>query len=387
MTERCAPCLLGLLLAGLAGCGSGEPTPASTPSTPAPSGIRFLASTDGDSDGFARALQPRAFEFPADHGSHPAFRTEWWYFTGNVDDENEHHYGFELTVFRVALKPGAPASDSTLASNEIWMGNLAVTDAARGRFQAAERLSRGAAGLAGATKTTQAKGPGQVVSVEDWSITITGDRAALLAEDSGFGIDLELTGVDDIVTQGRDGLDAKGPEPGNASYYYSAPRLRVTGRIRSAGNDAVPVSGLAWMDREWSTSALSPDLAGWDWFALQLDDGRDLMFYRLRRSDGSTSSFSGGSIVDSRGQVTRLGADDVDLTALSAWSSPATDIRYPVAWQLSAPTEGLDLEITPWLDDQEIDLSVRYWEGAVRVRGTAAALPLGGQGYLELAGY
>ena len=181
------------------------------------------------------------------------------------------------------------------------MGHLSVSDTAARRFQAAERLSRGATGLAGASMTGGAEAaaagiasadPDVVVSVEDWSVTFARDTVALSASDAGFGIDLELAGLDRLVAQGDRGLDAKGPEPGNASFYYSAPRLAVAGRLQSASAGAVAVTGTAWMDREWSTSALSPELAGWDWFALQLDDGRDLMFYRLRGADGSASAYA-----------------------------------------------------------------------------------------------
>jgi predicted secreted hydrolase len=277
------------------------------------------------------------------------------------------------------------------------MGHFAVTDTAAARFQAAERLSRGAAVLAGATG-----GSGDapvVVRVEDWSVTIDGDAVALRASasasasnsdsdgDGNFGIDLELAGLERIVAQGNGGLDAKGAEPGNASFYYSAPRLAVTGRLHSAGAQAVAVTGTAWMDREWSTSALSPDIKGWDWFALQLDDGRDLMFYRLRGVDGSTSAFSGGSLTNAAGRTIRRGASDVVLTSTREWTSPATRVRYPVGWQLSLPQENLELTLAPRINGQELDLSVRYWEGAVSLSGESAGRSVGGVGYVELAGY
>jgi len=386
MTERV--CLgLGLLAAAcLAGCGGGQ-ADTGTAVARELTGLRYLSADDSgrDGDGFARALEPRPFSFPADHGAHPGFRTEWWYFTGNVLDARGRHYGFELTLFRVALTPAQPARASALAADTVWMGHLAVTDTARGRFQAAERLSRGAAGIAGAGP--RAAGGPLVVRVEDWSVTIAGERARLEAADEGFGIALELAGLDRIVRQGDDGLDPKGPEPGNASYYYSAPRLAVTGEIVSAGADAVAVEGSAWMDREWSTSALAPGLAGWDWFALQLDDGRDLMFYRLRTDDGGTSPFSGGSITSAAGEVTRLDAGAVGLRVSREWTSRTTGVRYPVAWQMTVPSLGLELAIEPRLDDQELELSVRYWEGAVEVAGEAGGRPVRGVGYLELAGY
>lgn len=371
---------------GLSACAP-EPEPRATGSAPALSGIRFLAE-GADSPGFARAIAPRDyFVFPADHAPHPEFRTEWWYFTGNVFDRDRNHYGFELTIFRIGANAAPQLRESELATSSVWMAHVAVTDTARREFQVAERLSRGVPGIAGLASPDRSGNEPVVIQVEDFSIAFDGDIVTLNAREPGFGIELELGGLARIVPQGDNGLDPKGPEPGNASYYFSAPRLSVTGQITSGDTDAVPVEGAAWMDREWGTSALSPDLAGWDWFALQLDDGRDLMFYRLRRIDGGTSEFSGGSIAAANGSVTRLGAESVELSAVRSWTSPETGIRYPVEWQLRVPSENLDLRVEPRIDHQEIDETVRYWEGAVTVQGNAAAGPVQGIGYLELAGY
>jgi predicted secreted hydrolase len=209
----------------------------------------------------------------------------------------------------------------------------------------------------------------------------------LRAASSGAAIDLELSRFERIVLQGEHGLDRKGPELGNASYYYSAPRLDVTGIVRSGNRPVDQVSGHAWMDREWGTSALSPGVTGWDWFALRLDDGRDLMFYRLRRADGSATSFSGGTLTDATGATRRLRAEDVELEIAERWRSPASGVTYPIGWRMKVPDEELDLVITPSLRDQELRLSVRYWEGAVAITGRSAAREIRGLGYLELAGY
>lgn len=388
MTEatRAATAVIILLaVTALTGC-SPRTTDSETGTAPGVSGVRYLAGSD-DAEGFRRADSARPFVFPADHRPHPGFRTEWWYFTGNLFDEAARHYGFELTLFRIALAPSGPATDSAFASAEVWMGHVAVTDTAREMFQAAERLSRGAPGLAGPAPADAGTTDSVVIAVEDFRIGFAGDTATLIAGTEDFGIELELTGLERIVAQGDDGLDPKGPEPGNASYYFSAPRLGAVGAVRSDGRDAVTVSGTAWMDREWSTSALSPDVAGWDWFALQLDDGRDLMFYRLRNDDGGTNEFSGGSIADASGSVRRLAADAVELEPLRTWTSRRSGVEYPVAWSLSIPDEAIDLEIRPRLEQQELDLTVRYWEGAVTASGTSAGSPLDGVGYLELAGY
>jgi len=379
-------CLSVLACLALAGCESDQ---AANDVTVAPglTGIRYLAGGD-ETSGFARATAPRNyFSFPGDHEAHPGFRTEWWYFTGNVFDSDQRHYGFELTFFRVALTPATQTRESTLAANEIWMAHLTVTDTARGVFHVAERLSRGAPGLAGVTTTNDQNGNSLTVAIEDFSAEFLENDVTLTASDAEFGIDLELTGLERIVAQGNNGLDPKGPEPGNASYYFSAPRLSVRGEIQSGDEAAVAVEGTAWMDREWSTSALSPDIEGWDWFALQLDDGRDLMFYRLRGRDGGTSEFSGGSITSALGSVTRLEASSVNLEVTREWTSDRTGVRYPVGWRMSLPALDLDLEIDPRIDDQEIDLTVRYWEGAVTVSGSSSDAPVSGLGYLELAGY
>jgi predicted secreted hydrolase len=378
MNSRLVP-IMGLL-ACAAACSDDALAPRPE-SSEALTGIRFLA--EGASDGFERAMEPRALVFPDDHGAHSGFRTEWWYFTGNLFAQDRRHFGFELTFFRIALAPEAPARASAWSTNEVWMAHFALTDTRAGEFVAAERLSRGALGLAGASAAPFH------VSVEDWAVQERTDgRLELRAQTDDAAIALELTGLDRIVTQGDRGLDAKGPEPGNASYYYSAPRLGARGTITRGRSDApTAVEGLAWMDREWGTSALSPGVAGWDWFALQLSNGSDLMYYRLRNADGTTSAYSGGTVTDRAGRTTRLDAADVQLRPVGEWRSRVTRVTYPVAWELDVPDAGLALEIAPRLPDQELDLSVRYWEGAVTVVGTSMGQEISGNGYLELAGY
>ena len=374
---------LVLALAALsAGCmGTADDGPAVRASQSL-TGIALLG--DADVAGFERATAPRRFEFPADHGSHPTFRTEWWYFTGNLETVAGRRFGFELTFFRVALAPQVVDRASAWRTNQLWMAHLALTDGAHGRFVAAQRLARGALGLAGAV------GDPFHVWVDDWFATGHADaRTATLrltARDGGMGLDLELLGRKPVVLQGVQGLDAKGPEPGNASYYYSVPRLAVTGKVSIDGAESV-VEGTAWMDREWSTSALSKGVEGWDWLALQLNDGSDLMFYRLRRTDGTVSPFSTGTIVAKDGTQESLAARDVKLTPQRWWHSPTTGIDYPVGWELEIPSRQMRLVVSALIPNQEIDLTVRYWEGAVDAAGTGETGPLAGRGYLELAGY
>jgi predicted secreted hydrolase len=200
-------------------------------------------------------------------------------------------------------------------------------------------------------------------------------------------IDLELAPLGPPVLHGDRGLSRKGPTPGNASFYYSYTRLRSAGTIVVDGA-AHAVEGSSWLDREWSTSALEGDLVGWDWFGLQLDDGGELMFYRLRRADGSAAPASGGTLVGADRSVSPLSAADVDLQVRGTWSSPIDGTRYPAAWTLSLPAHGIVLQVEPLLAGQELDLAFRYWEGAVSVAGRGpGGAPLSGSGYVELTGY
>jgi predicted secreted hydrolase len=339
----------------------------------------------GDLAGYARALAPRPFVFPADAGPHPDFRTEWWYYTGNLQTADGGHFGFQLTFFRTALAPPGPAVPraSAWAARQLYLAHLALTDTAGRRFHAWSRLGREALGLAGARAEPFR------VWVDDWSAE--GERAGgatvrLRAAEADAAIDLVLRSEKPVVPQGDGGLSRKGPEPGNASYYYSLTRMSVRGTVR-AGGEPIAVSGLAWMDREWSTSALGPELVGWDWVALQLDDGRDLMVYRLRRRDGTADPHSAGAVIAADGTARPLGPDEAALATLGHWTSPRSGVRYPSRWRLAVPAAGLDLDLVPRLPDQELLVGTRYWEGAVRVEGTAAGRPVAGRGYVELVGY
>jgi predicted secreted hydrolase len=339
-----------------------------------------LLGGDGDA-GFEKAIEPRAFVFPEDHGPHPGFRNEWWYVTGNLDGDGDRRFGFELTIFRFALAPSAPASESNWRSNQVYIAHFAVTDADRERFLAAERFSRGAAGLAGAQADPFR------VWIDDWEIAAvdgTG-RWRLRATDPGFAVDLELAPARPPVLNGDDGLSQKSAEPGNASYYYSITRWATDGALR-LGDDAFNVTGLSWLDREWSTSALGADQLGWDWFALQLSDGSDLMFYNLRKLDGSQDEQSAGTWVDPDGSSQHLERGEVEIAVTDTWESPEGGV-YPSAWTLRVPGKGLELEVTPVMADQELFTTVRYWEGAVDVAGERDGLSVAGRGYVELTGY
>jgi predicted secreted hydrolase len=336
-----------------------------------------------DPGGFARATAPRDFRFPEDHGPHPEFRHEWWYFTGNLRAPGGRRFGYQLTFFRFALSPDLPDRGSRWGTNQAYMAHFAVTDAQGNRFRFFERTGRGALDIAGATARPFR------VWLDDWSAE--GADASTLpvrlrAAEGGTSVDLVLDSARPIVLQGDRGFSRKGTAPGNASYYYSMTRLATRGYVRVEGA-SFPVEGSSWLDREWGTSSLETGQSGWDWFALQLSDGRDLMFYRLRRGDGGADPFSAGTLVLPDGSFRPLSPDDVRIEVLDQWRSPESGARYPSRWRLRLPSESLELEVVPRVADQELRTAVRYWEGAVGVRGTSRGEPVEGDGYVELTGY
>lgn len=338
----------------------------------------------GDTTGYRRAETVREFTFPEDHGPHPDYKTEWWYMTGNLEGPQGQPYGYELTIFRFALTPkkgraSRPNPDrSGWRTHQSYMAHFALTDGANQTFESFERFSRGSADLAGA-QTQPFR-----VWLENWSMTSTGEDTfpmRLRADASGTSINLTVEPEKPLILQGDRGLSRKGPGSGNASYYYSYTRLRTNGHLTVNG-DSVTVSGLSWLDREWSTSALGPNQVGWDWFSLQLDDGRDVMYYQIRNEDGSASRFSEGVLVGPKGAKQPIHRDDVSIDILDRWTSPDGTHTYPVEWQLQLPEENLTLHVVPVIPNQELDVSVRYWEGAVQVQGSTT-----GRGYVEMTGY
>ena len=376
-----ASACLALLCLLLPSCGGdGESVEYNSP-------VVFLSMENRE--GFERVEDVREFSFPRDHGGHERTQIEWWYFTGNLSAKKPapRELGFELTLFRVGLAPEEEgARESKWATRQLYLAHFAVTDVDGARFFAFERLTREGLGLAGWQLE-----PFRVWN-EGWSISApAGDdiwpmRLQASDRDREVGrvaVDLELTPQKPLVLQGDRGFSAKGPEPGNASYYLQFPRILAKGSVQ-IGAEGFEVEGLTWMDHEWSTSVLSPELAGWDWFALQLDDGRDVMVYQLRRRDGSAAAESEGSIVDKDGRITRLPYGTFELSVTRRWTSPKTGVEYPAGWTLKIPGHDVDLAVTPALDDQELRLTTTYWEGAVRV--TSAERPLG-KGYVELVGY
>ncbi|HXK11399.1 MAG TPA: lipocalin-like domain-containing protein [Vicinamibacteria bacterium] len=344
--------------------------------------------------GFARAMRPRPFTLPADHGPHFDTQTEWWYYTGNVAAADGRRFAFQLTFFRRGLAPGPPPAEG-LATNQAYCAHLAVTDVAAGRHVGVERCARGAGGLAGATAAGVPGSGGtdgsSSVWLEGWRAdgrSADGSAVRLVARDpaSSLSLDVELRATKPLVLHGDRGLSAKSDEPGNASYYVGYTRMAAAGRLGAPGVEA-DVAGAAWFDHEWSTSALGPGAVGWDWFSLQLDDRRDLMLFRIRREDGRVEAASGGTLVERDGRTRRLSAADVQVEVRRRWTSPETGTTYPSLWRLSVPVAGLDLVVEPWIADQEMRTTFLYWEGAVRVSGRAGDRAVAGLGYVELTGY
>ncbi len=370
-----------VLLFGLTACSG--PEPAAEVEGARLSLVETLSGSD--TVGYARALEPRAFGFPVDHGPHPDFRTEWWYVTGNLTSESGRDFGFQFTIFRNALAPTLPGGPSAWATNQAYMGHFALADVGVGRFHAFERFARGAAGLAGAEAEPLR------VWLEDWTLEATSDETfplSLAASDGDVAIRLELAEGKPVVYQGDRGLSQKGPEPGNASFYYAHTRMPAAGRV-VVGEESFDVRGLAWLDREWSTSALAEGQVGWDWFALQLDDGWEMMIYRLRRTDGSADPLSDGVLIDPDGlRVPLEWGTDVFMDATGSWTSPIDGTVYPSGWRITVPERGWDLSVEPRLGAQELDVSFRYWEGAVSVSGNGeGGAGVEGRGYVELTGY
>lgn len=337
-----------------------------------------------DLSGYTRAEGPQPLEFPRDHGPHPDFQTEWWYYTGNLQTEQGRQFGYQLTFFRRAVSPPTEVEprESEWASNQVYMAHFTLTDVAEQQFHYAERFERGAAGLAGAQG-----GPAFQVWLRDWSVEQVGeDEYQLSARHEGWALDLRLVDRKGPVLQGDRGYSRKGPEVGNASIYYSQTHLESSGTITSGGVEYL-VNGLSWMDREISTSVLSEGQVGWDWFSFHLDDGADLMVFRLRRADGTVDPYSAGIYVAPDGKSRTLSAEDFEIIPGGAWRSSHSGAEYPAGFQVRVPSLELDLEIKPQVADQELNVSFVYWEGAVQVNGTRAGSPIAGLGYAELTGY
>jgi predicted secreted hydrolase len=345
--------LLPVLLAVLAG---GAPPPAKP--EPGGSGAPFVAPHPD-----APALR-----------AHPDSKAEWWYYTGHLQTSSRREYGFELTFFRARLSDG----------DDLDAAHFALTDVANGTFTWAEKMHRPFPGIAGADPSRLA------VFEEDWDARAEGQTHVLRARMPEGAIALRLSPVKPLVRNGAGGISRKGPRPDEYSNYFSIPRLSVSGTL-SRGGAAEPVTGLAWFDHEFGPGGLPEDLAGWDWFAIQLSDDTELMLYRLRAKSGTDSPFSQGTFVAADGRAFVLRAGDFAVEPRGRWRSPRTGATYPSGWRVRVPSRAIDVSVAPQVLGQELvtnrSTRVTYWEGACTVAGLSGGRTVSGRSYVELTGY
>jgi predicted secreted hydrolase len=354
------------------------------PSTAPSAEVQVPVVTPTIPPGFVPADGSRLLTFPADFGAHSDFRTEWWYYTGNLQTPEGRHFGFELTIFRVGLLPPTVElpNDSDWRSRDVYFAHFALSDILNERFYAFQRYSRPGPGLAGAQADPYR------IWLEDWNIT---ERAPgvyqLQAEEEDVTIDLTLTDEMGVILHGENGYSRKGKNATNASYYYSQPRLRADGSLKL--NDVrYSVSGLAWNDHEFSTSVLDEDQIGWDWFSLQFEDGSALMLFQLRERGGGISDSANGTFISADKASRSLHKSDFEIAVLDKWRSPHTQGVYPASWRIQVRNPDCLLEVKPWMSDQEINFPpVTYWEGAVYFEGRCNSTRVHGNGYIELTGY
>lgn len=332
---------------------------------------------------YRRALPGYRYTFPRDHGAHPDFRTEWWYYTGHLAAGDGRRFGYQLTFFRSALEQQG-ANPSRWAARNLYLAHFAVSDVTGRRLHLAERLAREGLGEAGGERE------GLKVWIGDWEAVAEGAAHRLRAREGSFAIDLRLEPAKPLVVHGRDGVSQKAEGPGHASHYYSFPRLKTAGTLVAEGR-SLKVTGQSWMDHEFGSAQLREDQVGWDWFSLQLDNGFEVMLYLLRHGDGRADPHSSGTLVHPDGRAQHLRRDDFAVEVLERWKSPRSPGLYPIRWRIRVPRAALDVTVAPLFPDQELDTAkstrVIYWEGASRVEGTMAGKAVRGDAYVEMTGY
>lgn len=346
-----------------------------------------LAVAPLSAEGRFRPLDPAAkLAFPRDHGSHDDARLEWWYLTGHLLSEDGDRFGYQLTFFRVGLlDEPRPNDPSSFRARDLHLAHFALTNLAEGTFEHAERLHR--TGPAASAREERL-----AVTNEDWRLEELGGKLVLFAR-TGQGaklreLSLLLTPEKPFVLHGENGLSRKGTEPDAVSRYVSFTRLAAAGALVT-GSEPRRVSGTSWMDHEWGSGSIGKDAAGWDWFAVQLDDGRDLMLYRMRSTDGAASPYTSGTLVSRDGKAESLSPKDIVIEETARWTSPRSKAEYPARWTLRVARAGLALDVVPAISDQELvtagSTRVTYWEGACTVRDLSGKAL--GRAYVELTGY
>jgi len=355
----------------------------------------LLAPTSRASeDAWTAAAPGYAWSFPADHGSHPGYRTEWWYLTGELRpiDGPERSFGYQLTFFRVGLTPSPPALESAWSAANLVMGHASISDPAGGRHRFSELLYREAPFLGGFgehpdPRIVWARAPAGTDDV--WTLEWNGSGFGLHVADRrrGLAFELDTQPSKPMVFHGPGGFSRKAPDAAIASLYYSFTRMETLGTLELDG-ERYRVRGSSWMDHEFSTSHLGGGQVGWDWFSLNLDDGRDVMLYLLRRADGGLD-FGHGTVVSPAGEPRYLEPRDWSLSVTDHWKSEKSGAVYPAGWTLELPGERLRLRIVRVMRDQEnvgeLAGGLAYWEGAVELRSEDGRRI--GRGYVELTGY
>lgn len=320
------------------------------------------------------------YDFPRDHHAHREFKTEWWYFTGNVDDENGARFGFEVTFFRQGVRPPAqqPTAQSRFIVGDLKFAHFAITDAAGKRFRFEQKTSRGAFAEAGFDDANR------IAWIENWSLTLNADGSFDLSAASGEArAALHLVPAKPPVVHGENGVSAKASGDAHASHYYSITRLNTSGELR-IDRIAHRVHGESWFDHEWATNQLAPEQVGWNWLGVQLSNGCELMLYQMRLRNGAIDPASSGTLVQRDGSGLHLAASAFRMQPIRFWKSKTSGAEYPIAWHIEIPDQKLDLTVSPIVDEQELTLGpLTYWEGAVDVNGSEVR----GRGYLELTGY
>jgi predicted secreted hydrolase len=347
--------------------------------------VTFAPAHGAGPDPWQRADGPWSWSFPRDHGAHPGFKTEWWYFTGNLRDAARRRFGYQLTIFRQGVQFTPAQTRSRWAVRDFYFGHFAISDIEGNSFHTQEKVSRGALDEARATVGRMD------VAIGNWTIRQGADESIeVKAAEPDMGIDLRERPLQPLVLEGIDGLSRKAQGAGQASYYYSYPRLDTTGQLRLDGK-TFAVSGLSWFDHEFSTSSLGPDEAGWDWFCLQLDNNEEVMLYAMRDKSGAIDPVSEGTWIGADGKAHRLPPGSFSIARTGSWHSAATGATYPAGWHVVVPGHGADLTVSPAMADQELRLgkmgALDYWEGACSAKGTVAGRPVTGDGYTELTGY
>jgi predicted secreted hydrolase len=333
--------------------------------------------------GWREAEPGYGYSFPRDHASHPEYAIEWWYYTGNLATVDGRRFGYQLTFFRVGVVP-VQTNPSRWAVRDLFMAHFAISDIKNQEFHSFERINRAGINWAGAEESAYR------VWNEDWQARSDGGAHLLQAKDGAFQLELRLAPAKPEVIHGQQGISQKGPSAGNASHYYSLTRLETSGKI-VAGGESFEVTGLSWMDHEFGTSFLEQEATGWDWFSIQLEDGRELMMFQIRRRDGSIDPRSSGTLVEKDGSARHISSSELLMVPGEAWRSPASGASYPTAWQVELPGLGIRLKVTAAFAGQELrtteSTGVTYWEGSVSVQGDDKGRSLRGRGYLEMTGY